>query len=320
MTEEKRTWLIQYLKEKSVFSGVSDIQELSGGIVNTLYRVSDGKKSLIIKEYARSPKFDPNTLLPRGRFQVEKAAYEYLEKLFSDKKPVADLILADEDKEILILEDLGSERLDQRISAATPALFATAGKKLAEIANLTYGQRELLSIFNNREFQELKDDIRYYRFIQKEELVQVRDNLMRIAREHRVIFLHDDIRFNNMFVRGDTIAFIDFEGAYYGDTVLDIAHLLSELVLYYFVFQEERFREMIRETWRDFLATLQVPEDREGLERRVVQHIGFGLLDRAQGVIKDDYPFLKNRGKMIETGEVIILREEIRTIKDVLKL
>lgn len=321
MNEEKKNWLQDYLQKHNIVTAAVDLEEVSGGIVNNIYRAWDREKIYIIKEYSKTPKFDPSFVLPEGRYQIEKAAYLLLDNIFIEDKPFPELFLADDDKELLVLQDVGSaNRFDKKIHTVEPELFRHIGEILAKIANETYGKKELAATFNNTEFQELKNDIRYYRYIQNENLFPLRDRLMKRAAEHRVVFLHDDVRFNNMFLKGDSFVFIDFEGAYYGDLSLDIAHLLSELFLYHFVSGEQKFRRMIMSLWESYLNTLKTDEDLKELECIVTKHIGFGLLDRAQGVIKDDYPFVRNRARIMQIGEKAILDERCRKITDVLAL
>ncbi len=313
MIEKDKSYEIRkYLFEKKIVEEVFDIEEMTGGIHNDVYHIFSDRGELVYKKHLSISKNFPDIVLPEGRYENEKNSYELLAKIFS-KNVTPKLIYSDDAKKIIVLEYLEEgNRIDRKINSLELFDFFAMGEILAEIANLTYNKNEIASLFDKSEFQELKYEYRYYKFIENKELFKIRDDLMKSAKENRSVFSHGDPRFNNIFAQDDGVYFIDFEGAYFADASLDPSYLLSEILIYYFSTGKEEFKKMAESFWKGYIKTLKINIDMKNLERRIIKHCGFALLDKAIGVIKDDYSFISSE-KVISRAEEIIISDKIVT-------
>ncbi len=279
---------------------------LEGGLLNKTSKITTQRGDFILKEYLKKPKLLPIASVPGGRYEIEKNAYETLAEILPGLTPK--LIETDDKKEILILEMLdGSRRLD-KVWGETPAnTFYEIGRTIALISNKTFGRRELLSRFNNTDFQELKYDSKYYKTTENwKELHDVREKVMAITRNDRTALALGDIRLTNIFAFTDgSFKFIDFEGTHFAEPSFDIAYFLGELIVRYLDNPNDSLCEKILEAWRGYGETLTV--GRKDNEYLVVKHIGFHMLDQLTGHIKSDYAFLKNKEKLVERAKQIIL-------------
>jgi thiamine kinase-like enzyme len=311
----------QYLREKKVVSEVFSVSRLKGGILNEVFLVKSDKGDLVYKKHLPYSHAFPEMKLPLGRYQNEKNAYNLLDKILNNKINPK-LFLADDENEILVLEFLGEDnRIDKIIDQVDPEIFISVGKTLAEISNKTYKNQELAEVFGNHDFQELKYKFRYYELIGNDkEIFPVRDKIMKEMRENRVAFMHGDPRFNNMIIRDGQFYFFDYEGAFCADLPLDITYLLSEIFIHYFDTSTEHFKKMAQNLWRGYMNKLSLPVDMDHLEYKMVKHLGFALWDKIEGVVKDEYDFVKNRKKIKKISRHLIIDESLKKFEQLFYL
>jgi tRNA A-37 threonylcarbamoyl transferase component Bud32 len=310
----------EYFLIHALAGEVFAVERAEGGIHNDVYLVKTDKGEFVYKKHLDVSRTFPDIALPRGRYENEKNAYALLGRILNFRMN-PEIIYLDDKNKIMVMESMGEEsRADKNIVKIDPGIFFKIGKMLAGIVNKTYEDGNIRQTFNNAEFQELKYEYRYYKFIDNKKLFKARDELMAAARTNRHAFMHGDPRLNNIFIKGNDFYFIDYEGAYFADVSLDCAYLLSEIFIIYLNDPMENYRKMAENLWKGFLDELKVPVSAAQLKRNIIQHLGFALLDKVKGIIKNDYSFIINPGRIIKISEEIILNEKIDGLDKTFKI
>ncbi|HCU71052.1 MAG TPA: hypothetical protein DIC35_04885 [Candidatus Moranbacteria bacterium] len=308
----------KYILDKKLSDRVDSIERMSGGIHNDVFRVDTDRGDFVYKKHCDISRTFPDIILPEGRYENEKNSYSLMAEIFEEKiNP--EVIYFDDENKVIVMERLEEKnRADKMIDKINPDVFGRIGKALAQIINATSEKENLRATFNGTEFQELKYEYRYYKFITNEKLFKDRDRLMEKTRKSRRAFSHGDPRLNNLFIENDNFFFIDYEGAYCADVSLDIAYLMSEILVYYFNEPQELYKKFAINLWDGFVGEIKAVEIDKSLIRNIFQHVGFALLDKIYGVIKDDYLFVHSPEKIVEKAEELIINHDIDDINKLL--
>jgi 5-methylthioribose kinase len=299
--------LKKYLIEKKLISSKYEIEELSGGIINKIYRVKTDENSYVIKQFLKQAKTDKKLRIPSHnlRFFYEKSAINYLGKEMTPK-----IVFFDEKNKIICMEDLGEEnRLDLLMlsNKLNTKIFSVIGKKIAEMHNRSFNNKVLQTIFNNESFHELSLEHRYYKKIDPK-LLKERDELMRNCRRNNIVFIHHDLKMKNFFVIDNEFRLIDFEQSYYGDPAFDVGYFLGHLMIYYYNKASLRNRAMVLNFWNSYINNLKF-KYKQKLEANVIKHAGFIIIYKLTGIAKKDFSFVKNKKRVIERAKKVILND-----------
>lgn len=250
--------LKKYLLEHNLTEDVQkcEVEELSGGIINRIFRAKTEKGVFVLKQFLDKAKIDKNIRLSPKRFFYEKYAINYLDRIL-DKKITPPIVFFDDKNKIICMKDLGvNNRLDNLMlsNRLKPDVFSKIGKVLAEIHNKSFFNDSLSLLFDNEEFQELKFDYRYYRTMKYSSLIYARDELIQNCRKNKITFIHNDLKINNFFVLDNNkFCLIDYEGSYYGDPAFEVGYLLGHLFVYYFNQPNLRNKKIVLNFWNNYI-------------------------------------------------------------------
>ena len=318
--------LKKYLIEKNVVNNNEqcEIKELSGGIINAVFRIEIERKNYIIKQFLDEAKIDKKIKLNPKRFSYEKFAITYLDNILGEKV-TPPVVFFDEENKIICMEDLGqNNRLDHLIfsEGLDINIFSRIGKIISEIHNKSFFNKALPLLFDNEDFHELKIVFRYYKKIKEPSLIKIRDELIQNCRKNRITLIHNDLKMTNIFVLDNyKICLIDYEGAYYGDPAFEVGYFLGHLFLYYFNQPTKRNKQIILNFWNDYMGSLNF-KNKQRLERNITKHIGFIMIYKLIGLANEDFNFIKgkNKERLINISKKIILDDRIEKVYYLFKM
>ncbi len=259
------------------------------GHVNEITRVatSDGR-SLIVKQLMPHVKLTSqgeNYELPLGRMAVEVHALRFWERLCPGTVP--QIYLWDNERKLLLLEDLGRLRLLSE-SILERRRFPEVGKQLGRFLGqtafytselfLNFEEKQLLQTtfadgqtkpFWNRLFFRnaiLKPSLEQVNPLIRKELAElcalspVRREVERLQERYawqRQCLIHSDLHTSNIFADEREIKVFDAEYATYGPVAFDLGRLLSSLVLSYAALQaREDVAEAEKKEYQEYLLSL----------------------------------------------------------------
>lgn len=302
-----------YLEGKGITDIIS-VEELGGGIINRVYKVTTDNQDIVVKQSANQPKIDDNLEIPPDRYFYEKAAINYLDKLL-DEKITPKIIFFDDASKTICMKDFNAERMDQLLHShkIKPMLFKNIGKILAEIHNHSSKDKEVLERFDNNAFHKLSVDYRYYKYDDEfnSRIKKVRDTLIKGMNKNKITFVHHDLKPNNFFVLSNNrFGLIDYEQSYYGDPAPDVGYFLAHLLVYHWTSSTSYYKEIVMNLWDSYIYNLEL-QSKERLERNIVKHIGFIGIYKMVGIAKEDFDFLDNptKKKVIDICKDIILNK-----------
>lgn len=244
---------------------ISNDQQSVEGFVNLIYRIRDRKsaRSVVFKQYRLYVKgledVNPDQTLSLARMKVEIKAF----KLWNAICPgcVPEIFTWDEDKAILIMEDLSDMKLARFEFARRkqfPRFARQVGEFLGKSAFYTsdlflnsIDKKNLVSGFLNPEYRELLERLifdRFFFYFPEEPInPEARAEMAAFLADERILLeilklkeiymtraqslIHNDFHTANIFVSADRTIVFDGEGAFVGPSSYDIGELFGNLIL-----------------------------------------------------------------------------------------
>lgn len=268
------------------------IEELRGGIINSVYRVDFGSKKIVLKQAfinAKSRyiscKLNPDRIIKE--FEAITLFKKYAktnvlpQPIFIDRKNYVMITESIPDPFHPLKKDLINNVLDEKVAESIV-------KNLSRLHNSTLRKKEIISSFDNTEnFMNLKIklqciDITNDNAIKREIIKFINDSLSK-----KIALLHGDIAPKNILIHSRSVYFIDLEESYYGDPALDLGYLLA----HYFLnainnYSLDSFYDIINRMWKIYLRQINI--EGENLRKRAIKYIGIFLLSRIDGQAKAD--------------------------------
>lgn len=227
------------------FLPTGEAQELSGGILNRVWRVFGEGRPVVLKHsppyIARAPEI---ALSPR-RILIEAEVLRLFERppllsLISDDIRPPRLLYADEKKFTIILEDVGGLSSLDEAETPTSGQGARLGSFIGRLHSLTFGNENIAEALDNREIQQSRLEVQYapIRRLLEDQGIGNAAVLGRKARQMGEKYLSKGkcLIMGDLWPRSiladipkDQIRVIDWEFAHYGRPAQDVAHLLAHL-------------------------------------------------------------------------------------------
>lgn len=319
------------------FNPTGNIERLSGGNINHVWRVHSKKRSLIAK-YA-PPYIASNPDIPLGskRIEFEAKAMKLLaldgtlsDMATGDCRPP--IILAfDPDRSLLLMEDIGDytelNKLD--FSETSPK---TIGERLGTFIGLlhkmTKGNRDLKKNFHNSEIQTVRYHVQYesaheYASVDNDELRnQIKERSRSLGKSLQEAdtgkcLLMGDLWPSSVFVdENNSIRLIDWEFAHYGRPLQDVGHFAAHCWMQGQIQSNRTGKNQWKDIWSAFLSEYKTSTGSEYQElidpgelNDLGVHLGTEILIRTFGPFREGYvydSFDGNHPLLMEAKETAI--------------
>ena len=294
------------------FLPAGKIEELSGGNLNRVWRVSGSEYSLVVKHAPPYIAKAPDIPLDPRRIILEAAALRLFDKpplnsIVSERLRPPRLLHADEDRHAIILEDLGNlDSLDEAEDIGEET-GTGLGVFLARLHGLTAGDEAIAASINNRGIQQSRLNVQYARVGEMLDNYGI-PNSAELGGKARKLgekylakgrcLIMGDLWPRSVLIgpKDGQARVIDWEFAHYGRPAQDVAHFLAHLWMLQHCAEsmekKRRFRQLQHAFVTSYRAALgpKMPLifDEEETEDAGV-HFGAEILARTIGSFQNGY-------------------------------
>lgn len=296
------------------FTPTGEVEELSGGNLNFVWRVVGEERPVVVKYAPPYIAKAPDIPISPRRIVIEAAMLRLfdvlpLRSIITDAIRPPRLLHADENKHAIILEDVGAlETLDE-LSTIPPGLGTKLGAFIGKLHRLTFRNEAMAAAIDNREIQQTRLEVQYARIgaLLKDFGVRDAEQLGKNAKKLGEKYLSRGkcLIMGDLWPRSvlvgpgeDQIRLIDWEFAHYGRPAQDVAHLLAHLWMLRHRAAVEEKRLLYRRLYDNFLESYLAelgPEkpflwDEEEMEDAGI-HFGAEILARTIGSFQAGYVY-----------------------------
>lgn len=325
---------------------IKDVTIAGGGIVSAVFKANVDEKNIYFKQAIPGQLDKVKELVgdvPDDAFVVWYDQRQFAEvkalQIFEKAVPegfVTHVYYHDKENNVIVLSEVCgkdgkvlSDIMNEEINIKHAGIL---GKNIARVANYTYGkfealrEAELEKKIKNVKYRyevgevwhEIKDDYRKARVIKK-----VYDFIESSLKMNKVL-VHGDYHERNILVCGDNCGTYDLEESHWGDPVSDIGKLTASYLLriiYFDQIKDVAYSATLK-LLVSYFETLNIPESREELEKRLRIMIAGCLLLRVDGISSMWLPWVHNEDKKELTRELavsLVLEEKPNSLQELLE-
>ncbi|MDR9417150.1 MAG: phosphotransferase, partial [Gracilimonas sp.] len=337
LSKQKLLSLIGELLPQVELTG--EIERLSGGNINFVWRAEGKEKNLILKYAPPHIATDPNVPLSEKRIDFEARVLRNLGKggsLHSITKArirPPEWYGFDPEHSLLIMEDVGHFKELQKATGSPQKIGMRLGRFIGKLHRSTYQDQGLKENFHNIEIQKVRNQLQYqpahnYLGSADSEVIEAvkekcQDLGKRLFKPGKCLVM-GDLWPPSVFVRNeDELRLIDWEFVHYGRPIQDVAHFAAHCWMWSQTNFEENNRKFWMTLWESFWRIYQntLGTDFEklcnkGELRDFNIHAGAEILIRANGAFRSGYVYdrsanqKKLRTEAIETAIALILGKQ----------
>lgn len=332
------------------FGDAREINPLSGGNINYVWRILNGKNESIIAKHA-PPHIasNPDVPLSRSRIRFEAEALKLfrpdgeLEHVTNSLTRTPRILAFNEQDSLLLMEDVGTFTELNNVQLSSQIAESIGQRLGAFIGNLhrtTFNDPELSNIFQNEEIQSVRYQVQYESAheyageIDDQVKNQIKEKSQALGKslqqsDSGTCLLMGDLWPPSVFVgNGGSIRLIDWEFVHFGRPLQDVGHFAAHCWMQIKTAETTQLKENWRTIWKEFWSAykmntgdhlIQLFDARELLD--LGTHIGTEILIRAFGPFKAGYVFEgESTGSKFmtevldEAAEFIIDPEKVRQI------
>lgn len=290
--------VIPYMRSRGLLRGPATARVLAGGVSNIVFAVTDGSRSLVLKQSLERLRVVDEWIAPRRRILSEAAALGVVAELTPNVTP--EILDVDSARMTLTMlrapaewGDWKTDLMSGRINSAVPDRL---GRLLGVWHSSTWDVAALPAVLRDdtEAFEQLRLNP-YFETVARQSpdvATRVREIAERLHHT-RSCLVHGDFSPKNILSGEDGQCWvIDFEVAHFGDPAFDVAFLLTHLLL------KSLYRSELADEYdaaaRAFLAAYKGP----GLVipfERISDQVACLLLARVRG--KSPVEYLDNVGR-----------------------
>lgn len=315
------------------FKLTGELERLSGGNINFVWRATAKEKNLIIKHAPPHIATDPEVPLSEERIDFEARVLRKLDKggsLHGITHPEIrppELYAYDPERSLIIMEDVGGfQELGEAVSTigSPQKIGGRLGQFIGNLHLSTFRDEELGKAFHNIEIQKVRNQLQYQ---PAHEYLGTAENELTEAVKARCQNLgHRLLRPGKCLVMGDLwppsifvgkeneLRLIDWEFVHYGRPLQDVAHFAAHCRMWAHTSSAEDQSDWWKTLWKYFWDTYRETMDEswghlfdEEEERDFQIHVGAEILIRANGAFKTGYIYDRPE------NQHHLLQEAIRT-------
>ncbi len=299
------------------FKASGELERISDGNLNHVWRLRGKEKNLIIKWAPPHIAANPEVPLSPKRIHFEAKALHLFERdnmlslLASDNVRPPELLHFEEEADLLIMEDMGSQPsiAEWIINGGDGKVGTRLGRFIGKLHNCTLNTPALQQQFNNHDIQQTRLNVQYSPaadYLWKTGLRDVDSNLVsektkalgqELLEPGRCLVM-GDLWPPSVLVDSGKLWLIDWEFAHYGRPLQDIGHFAAHCWMQSHMAssreQSESFKKLWNRFWTAYRQTLD--EDCDNLlsddeTELMAIHAGAEILVRAAGPFKEGYVY-----------------------------
>ena len=301
-------------------SPILRVEELGGGVSNTVLRVETADGALVLKQALGKLRVQQDWFSDRRRALREADALRALAPLLP-AGAIPELLMEDAENCVFAMSAApNSARTWKSLLLAgviEPEVAESIAVLEAAMVAASWHSPDWESRFGDLTvFDELRLDP-YYRATARQhaDLADFFDGLIAETRGRRAALTHGDWSPKNFLVEAGRPMAIDFEVIHYGDPSFDAAFLLNHLLLKSFHHPEwrEKYLYAAQRYWGAF--TSRLPSSAAWFEDATLAHLGGLMLARVDGKSPAEYLGCESRERVRGFARELILKRP-RTIEE----
>lgn len=321
-----------YLAERGWVSGhFCQVEELSGGVSNVVFRVKTFKGLFVLKQSRAQLRTADPWFSDLSRVFREIDAMQLLAPRMPEGV-VPQVLMRDDENYAFLMSHAPREARDWRTvlleGKVDPQLGEVTGRILGQIHSSTSNDSALKAFADKTVFDQLRIDPFYRKVAERcpdvaSKLQPLIDELLKNA----WCLTHGDFSPKNLLLHSEGFTLVDYETAHFGEPTFDVGFFLSHLFLKAIVHPEawDRFAPLLNGFWRGYQDAYPF-KPFEYVIGNGIAHLGACLLARVDGT--SPAPYLKDERKkesarrigkrilldpIFEWGEVVaLLRSEVQ--------
>lgn len=318
------------------FEPDGNLQELTGGNLNHVWRLNGKTHSLIIKHAPPYIASSPDVPLSSDRLGFEARALQ----LFQPLGTLSDLanngfrppepFFYDSEHSILVMEDLGEMK---PLGRGIPGLISAGkigyelGTFIGNLHRSTYQKEPFRKDFNNKQIQSTRNRLQYqpafeYAEIQEsglsEKIKKLTQNLGNLLLKPGICLVMGDLWPPSLFIgREQKLRLIDWEFVHFGRPLQDVAHFAAHCVMQHQTADTQKETDEWVKIWDEFWGGYQTITgsyfnkliDKQEFKKMYV-HAGAEILIRAAGPFKEGYVYenLSQNDELVKEAKNIAIQ------------
>jgi 5-methylthioribose kinase len=263
-----------------------EVEELSGGVSNIVFSVSDGKRDIVLKQALPELKVATLWVADQRRAIVEAKAIEFFNRISPTNVPA--LIDSDPDIFTLALERAPRTSRVWKTELLSGIAEPIIGYKLGEVLASWHKEGNIEVVRDSFSEWELFNQLRltpFYRAVlaKNETLSHQINYLIRDLEDNKSTIVHGDFSPKNILVNGQADVYIlDFEVAHWGNPVFDLAFLIAHLLCKFTKSSDSNYRKDITDLVSSFLEGYEIQKSPQ-INETLGWHVALIALARVEG-------------------------------------
>lgn len=299
------------------------LDELKGGIINKVFKLTSGNQVFILKQAFDKAKSILDCPLDRERLTKEFEAIKIFREL-SGIKELPEISFIDRVNNVLVIHNqlknpviLKDNLVNGRVNKERAGNIA---RILANMHNSTKDNKMIRSLFDNTEsFFNIKVKVQCIDITEDPKLKKKIIEFLSESLKEKTVLLHGDIAPKNILFEDDELLFIDMEESDFGDPALDVGYLIAHYYLYSLLNTEkiDEYYQSIKTIFDTYTLNSKSIENLEEFENNVVKYIGIFMLSRIDGKAIEPEIQKDILKKTIRNVSNKLISENYRKIEDV---
>lgn len=292
MNEEKITSLL--IKENLISGSKINFKPLKGGVSSDIVLVSDGEKSVVVKQALPKLNVEDEWYADISRNENEQKFLRFLRKIQPEASPK--LLYSNSEYSFFVMEFLDENFKNWKKQMLNgifdPQIAEKSAVLLATIHKESWKNEVLKPEFNKAEnFYELRTEPYLVTTGKRHpELKSFFYSEVERLKSHQESVVHGDFSPKNIMVKSDIVVLLDHEVAWFGDPAFDLAFFMNHLylkMLYHFkkTCEIEDLTKIAWTTYFDHMGELILQE----MEERTIRLLLMMMLARIDGKSPVDY-------------------------------
>ena len=269
------------------------IEELGGGFLNTVLRVSNGPHSIVVKQAIDSLRLFPDLKVTTERINYETNALRLLDNLYPSGT-VPSVLYFDDKNHILVMSDLGRRQsLETELVEGIVNLSVAKrlGQFLGSLHRETWINSELREQFNNAAMQDLRYKYCFY-FVEDSDLNKIAYQLSETFTATKQTLLHGDFWTASIITTEERVHTFDLEFVNYGHPAQDVGFIIAHYLLHAYnnpSLTVDIFKA-VEYLWGEYKKSMgRLLLDVEDMEKAVIRQAGLEMLFRIDGINQVNY-------------------------------
>ncbi|MEO8960482.1 MAG: aminoglycoside phosphotransferase family protein [Ginsengibacter sp.] len=317
--------LKRYLTDRGIISGSAPIfiETLSGGISNSVLKISSGKSQFVLKQALHQLRVNTEWFSDVARSNVEKQALKFLPNIIPGITP--QLIYEDESNYLFIMECAPESSVTWKSllmrQDCNERIARKVGMILGRLHERTHDLQEAQELFRNKKFFYQLRIEPFFEFLQWKHpdfKSEINQHIAHCLESESSVVI-GDYSPKNILVNEENVMVIDFEVIHYGDSSFDLGFLTTHLLLKSLKFGKFRrlYYDVLREIVKGYFSHVHFSK-RADLEALAVQQLAWIMLARVDGKSPIEYITEDSQKELIRVASYEILHNQMKTYEEVI--